>query len=197
MGRPILALAYSDGLQADRYLSEVGYRLRGEGIKVAGLVQLNTFVRDRTKCDMAVEELFSGTILQLSEDRGRDARGCRLDRSVLAEAASFLLQALESKPDILVLNKFGKVEAEGGGLRDVLVAALDLGIPVLVGVPFRNIDQWRAFAGDLAQECQLGSCAIKSWLKVHKIGEPDAHSAARDVAASLGFGTDRPSSRIE
>jgi nucleoside-triphosphatase THEP1 len=197
MVHPILALAYSDGLEADRHLSEVGYRLRAEGIKVAGLVQLNTFVRDRTKCDMAVEELFSGTILQLSEDRGRDARGCRLDRSVLADAASLLLKALESKPDILVLNKFGKVEAEGGGLRDVLAAALDLGIPVLVGVPFRNIDQWRAFAGDMAQECQLGSCAIKSWLKVHKIGEANAYSAARDVAASVGFGTDRPSSRIE
>lgn len=184
MRRPILALAYSDGLEADRHLSEVGYRLRAGGIKVAGLVQLNTFVRDRTKCDMAVEELFSGTILQLSEDRGRDARGCRLDRSVLADAASLLLKALESKPEILVLNKFGKVESEGGGLRDVLALAIDLGIPVLVGVPFRNIDQWRAFAGDMAQECQLGSCAIKSWLKEHEIGDAFAYSAARDIAAS-------------
>lgn len=197
MGRPILALAYSDGLQADRYLSEVGYRLRGEGIKVAGLVQLNTFVRDRTKCDMAVEELFSGTILQLSEDRGRDARGCRLDRSVLSDAAGLLLKALESKPEILVLNKFGKVESEGGGLRDVLAAALDLEIPVLVGVPFRNIDQWRAFASDMAQECQVGSRAIETWLREHEIGKSNTFSGTREVAASTSVETDLLASRID
>lgn len=68
---------------------------------------------------MAVEELFSGTVLQLSEDRRKEASSCRLDRSTLTQAAGLLLTALEDKPDILVLNKCGKVEAEGEGLRDV------------------------------------------------------------------------------
>ena len=72
---------------------------------VAGLVQLNTFVRDPGKCDMAVEELFSGTVLQLSEDRGRQARGCRLDRAILAEAAGLLIDALDIRPDILILGQ--------------------------------------------------------------------------------------------
>ncbi len=68
---PILAIVYSDGLAADRFISDLGYRIRDAGIGVAGIVQHNKFIRDRTKCDMAVEELASGTVLQLSEDRGR------------------------------------------------------------------------------------------------------------------------------
>ncbi len=139
----ILAVVYSDGLAADKFLAEWGYALRSSGLSVAGLVQLNTFERSPGKCDMDVEELFSGTVLQLSEDRGQQARGCRLDHSILAEAAALLDKALDEKPDVLVLNKFGKVEAEGGGLRDVLAKAVELDVPIVVGVPFRNIDQWR------------------------------------------------------
>lgn len=168
----ILAVVYTDGIGADRFLAELGYSLRAAGLNVAGLVQLNSFVRDPVKCDMAVEELFSGTILQLSEDRGPHARGCRLDRNVLFEAAALLIKALAEKPDLLVLNKFGKMEAEGAGLRDVLARAVEEGVPVVVGVPFRNLDQWRAFAGDLAEECPVETNRIQRWVSSRGFVQP-------------------------
>lgn len=167
--RPIIAVVYSDGLAADRFLADVGYSLRTAGIAVAGLVQLNSFKRDPVKCDMAVEELFSSTVLQLSENRGRDTRGCRLDRAILAQAVGLLIGALNEKPDILVLNKFGKVEAEGTGLRDVIALAVEREVPIIVGVPFRNLDQWRIFAADLADECPVASPDLQEWLRSQKI----------------------------
>lgn len=170
---PILAVVYTDGIAADRFLAEFGYSLRSSGLNVAGLVQFNSFVRDSVKCDMAVEELFSGTVLQLSEDRGPQARGCRLDRAVLVEAAALLLAALNEKPDIMILNKFGKTEAEGAGLRDVLARAFEEGVPVVVGVPFRNLDQWRIFAGDLAQECRADRAEVQRWLVARYIRPQD------------------------
>lgn len=63
--------------------------------------------------------------------------------------------ALERRPGVLVLNKFGKTEAEGGGFRDLIVQAVGASIPVLVAVPHRNLEPWRAFAGDLACEVTL------------------------------------------
>ncbi len=110
---------------------------------------------------------FSGAVLQLSEDRGKESSGCRLDRSILTEAAGLLLAALEERPDILVLNKFGKVEAEGEGLRDALAKAVELGVPIVVGVPFRNLDQWRTFAGDMVDECEAETPRIRNWLGAH------------------------------
>lgn len=165
----ILAVIYSDGLAADKHLAGWGYALRAAGLRVAGLVQLNTFERDASKCDMAVEELFSGTVLQLSEDRGKDARGCRLDRSILTQAAGLLWTALDHRLDVMVLNKFGKLEAEGAGLRDALTKAVDRGVPIIVGVPFRNLDQWRIFAGDMAEECAIGSPQVRDWLFARKL----------------------------
>lgn len=178
----ILAVVYTDGLAADKFLAGWGYALRAGGLSVAGLVQLNTFERDPGKCDMAVEELFSGAVLQLSEDRGKEAKGCRLDRGILAEAAGLLLAALEEKPDIVVLNKFGKVEAEGEGLRDALAKAVELDVPIVVGVPFRNLDQWRLFAGDLAEECPVDSPKIKQWLAARDL-LPEDDRLAGDAAA--------------
>lgn len=164
---PILAIVYSDGLAADRFISDLGYRIRDAGVAVAGIVQHNKFIRDRTKCDMAVEELASETVLQLSEDRGKEARGCRLDRGALAEAAALLSASLENGPDLVILNKFGKLEAEGRGLRDTLADAVQLGVPIVVGVPYRNIEQWRAFAEGLAEECAIGSPRLHEWLLRH------------------------------
>lgn len=179
----ILAVVYTDGLAADKFLAGWGYALRAGGLSVAGLVQLNTFERDPGKCDMAVEELFSGAVLQLSEDRGKEAKGCRLDRGILAEAAGLLLAALEEKPDIVVLNKFGKVEAEGEGLRDALAKAVELDVPIVVGVPFRNLDQWRLFAGDLAEECPVDSPKVRQWLAARDL-LPDGERLAGETAVN-------------
>lgn len=164
---PILAIVYSDGLAADRLISDLGYRIRDAGIAVAGIVQHNKFVRDRTRCDMEVEELASGIVLQISEDRGKEARGCRMDRGALVEAAGLLSLSLNSEPDILIINKFGKLEAEGRGLRETFSDAVQLGVPIVVGVPYRNIEQWRGFAGGLAEECSIGSSRLHGWLLQH------------------------------
>jgi hypothetical protein len=113
---------------------------------------------------MEVEELASGIVLQLSEDRGREARGCRLDRGVLSEAVALVSASLENQPELVILNKFDKVEAEGRGFRDTLADAVQLGVPIVIGVPYRNIDQWRAFTEGLAEECFVGSSRLHDWL---------------------------------
>ena len=50
-------------------------------------------------------------------------------------------------PDLLVLNKFGKVEAEGRGLLDLVAMAVDRGVPVVIGVPVRNLEALAQFRG--------------------------------------------------
>jgi hypothetical protein len=183
----ILAVVYTDGLAADKLLAGCGYALRAAGLAVAGIVQFNSFERDPDKCDMVVEELLSGRVLQLSERRGREASGCRLDRTVLTEAAALLLSALDEHPDILVVNKFGKVEAEGTGLRDVLAKAAESNVPILVGVPYRNLDQWRAFAGDLAEECAADISHVRRWLVGHGLFPKDAADDDQPTTSSAAM----------
>ena len=96
---------------------------------------------------------------------------------------TLLLAALKELPDILVLNKFGKVEAEGDGLRDALAKAVELEVPIVVGVPFRNLDQWRIFAGDMAEECSIDSMYLQRWLLTHDL-LPGYQRLIGDIAVS-------------
>jgi hypothetical protein len=160
----ILAIVYSDGIAADRVLADVGYRLRDSGVAITGLVQHNHCVRERVRCDMEVEELASRIVLQLAEDRGDGATGCRLDPAALMEAAALITASLNNGPELLIINKFGKCEAEGGGLRAPLTEAFERGIPAIIGVPYRNIEQWRAFTECLAEESAINPARLRRWL---------------------------------
>jgi hypothetical protein len=101
----------------------------------------------------------------LFENRGAGARGCRLDEAALAEATARVEGSFEQVPHLLVLNKFGKVECDGGGLRDLIASAIDRGIPVIIGVPERNLGAWRDFAGEFAAELPDESGRIMGWLE--------------------------------
>lgn len=163
--RCLLAVVYDDGIAADRLLSDLGYDLRAQGVGVQGLVQRNSFRRDRAKCDMELEELGTGRVFQLSKDRGKLAGGCRLDREAIVTAATVMAAGIEANCELLIVNKFGRSEAEGRGLRDLIADAACRGISTIVGVPRRNLEVWERFAGELSDRCSIDELqSIRSWI---------------------------------
>ena len=122
---------------------------RAAGLAVAGMIQEDERRPDRRRCDMTLVDLGSGRRIGLSEDRGKDTRGCRMDHAALEEAAGLALAALDGErlPDLLVLSKFGKREIEGRGFRQVVEKAVELGVPLLVGVTADHVEGFRAFGG--------------------------------------------------
>lgn len=111
----------------------------------------------RSRCDMILEDLGSGKQVEISEDRGPLARGCMLAVSQLMYAIELATRSLDDRCDLLVVNKFGKTEAEGGGFRPLIVDAMAREIPVLIAVPAANLESWRHFAQGLAIEIPVES----------------------------------------
>lgn len=140
-------------------------RARGLGLRVAGVLQHLASQDAKHHCDVELENLFSGHRTPLFENRGREARGCRLDKAALVEATARIESSLGSNPDLLVLSKFGKVECEGGGLRDLIADAINRGIPVIIGVPDRNLEAWRHFAGEFAVELSDDLDGVARWVE--------------------------------
>jgi nucleoside-triphosphatase THEP1 len=176
----IAAVVYpvSEGAHADTVLSEVARDLKSRGLRIAGAVQHNTHSGDRCRCDMTLEDLASGTLVQISEDRGPEARGCRLDSSALEEIVGLVCSSLEGKPDLVVVNKFGKREAEGSGFRAAIEQALDSGIAVLTAVSSTNLAEWENFAGGLDERLPLEPTAIAAWCS-----KADRHSDLEAAAS--------------
>lgn len=134
----------------DQILAGLAHRLAQRGIRCGGTVQINTGRPDAGPCDMDVKVLPDGPVLRISQDLGRDSRGCRLDPQALETAVGFVSAGFADRPDVLIVNKFGKHEAEGRGFRDVIADALALEIPVIVGLNGLNKPAFEEFSGGLA-----------------------------------------------
>lgn len=163
-GPSVAAIVYANEVYPDAVFKRLVERCRGWGMSLAGVVQHPAFEGGDRRCDVVLEDLTTGHRTALFENRGPAARGCRLDEGALAEAMVRVEGSLENAPQLLVLNKFGKVECEGGGLRDLIASAIDRGIPVIIGVPERNLGAWRSFAGDLAVELADAAGDVDHWL---------------------------------
>jgi hypothetical protein len=137
-------------------------RIEARGLALAGTVQTNTERPGRDLCDMDIRVLPDGPVLRISQDLGAGTRGCRLDRGALETAAAAAATGLGGAA-LLVVNKFGKVEAEGRGLVPVIAAAVERGLPVLVGVNGLNLPAFLDFTGGLATALPPEPDAIVRW----------------------------------
>lgn len=161
----LAAIIYDKGFRIDDFMAAVVSRLDAEGIRVCGLVQEN-FGDDPNCSVMTLVDLGSSGRFGISQRLGADARGCRLDPHGLAAAGGQLDQALAGGADLLVLNKFGKAEAEqGAGLRSTVSRALDVGLPVLTAVRPPYTAGWADFHGGLAAELAPDLDTVLAWCR--------------------------------
>jgi hypothetical protein len=162
----LAAIVYANDEYPDAIFKWIVSECRSRHLVLSGVLQRPAFEGADKRCDVLLEDLASGHCTLLFEDRGAGARGCRLDVAALVEASMRVEGSLEKDPALLVLNKFGKVEADGGGMCDLMAKALERGIPVIIGVPARNLDAWRNFAGEFSVELSGDAGQIGEWLAV-------------------------------
>lgn len=158
-------VVYEDGLKVDNLLARCAADLAALGCRLGGVVQSNLHRRGRRKCDMYLKDLMSGEEILISSDRGNEARGCRLDPAAFVRIGAWVDCALVKNVDLLVLNKFGKEEAHGRGLRPLIADALIAEIPVLIAVSRRNLADFLAFAGGSSTQLPSDSETIVAWCR--------------------------------
>ncbi|MDE2379448.1 DUF2478 domain-containing protein [Bradyrhizobium sp.] len=142
-----LALVYDTSADLNQWFERLVAELRRSGKSLAGLVQHDVPHAGRSRCDMVLHELATGRSISISQDLGAGAISCRLSTPRLIEAAQ-LVESRLADAEIVFLNKFGKAEAEGGGLRDLIARSIDGGKSLVIGVPRSNQAAWTEFCGD-------------------------------------------------
>jgi uncharacterized protein DUF2478 len=161
---PLLAaIVYTDSIYPDAAFAALVERSRSLGLSLAGVLQRRVSEAPDRRCDVLLEDLSTGHCTSIFEDRGVGAAGCRLDEAALGEAAARIEGEMAERPDLLVLNKFGKAECAGGGLLDLIASAMDRQITVVIGVPRSNLQAWRDFAGGLSVELSDEIGDIERW----------------------------------
>lgn len=149
----------------DLILWRLASEFAARGFRCCGTVQINTERAESGPCDMDVKILPDGPNLRISQDLGPSSRGCRLDPAALETAVGLVAASLDRHTDLLIINKFGKHEAEGRGFRNVIAEALDLDVPVLVGLNGLNRSAFETFAGGLAIQLPPNKRALNDWVE--------------------------------
>jgi hypothetical protein len=146
----------------DDCLAEAVANLEARGFRLAGTVRVLPADPHAHACDMDVRVLPDGPSRRISQPLGMLSQGCRLD----TDAVETLALAVESRiagADLLVVNKFGKQEAAGRGLRQAIVMAIEADIPVLIGVNGLNLPEFLGFAADQAVRIEGRPESIVAW----------------------------------
>ena len=158
-------VVYDSGLVGDALIAQCAADLVVSGYRLGGVVQSNKQRHGRRRCDMYVKDLLGGDEVKISLDRGNGARGCRLDPDAFARIDAWVERAVLARVDLLIINKFGKEEAHGRGLRPAIAEALIAEIPLMIGVSTQNLCDFKTFVGDEATRLRPDIEAIAAWCR--------------------------------
>ncbi len=150
--------------KTNELLAGVAAALAKQGLRLAGTVQLDTEREEEFHCDMDVLVLPDGPKIRISQYLGADARGCKLNPEALETAVMATEAEIGRGADLLIVNKFGKQEAEGRGFRNAVGEALSRDIPALIGVSGATVEAFLEFVGE-AEELPPEPEAVLDWAK--------------------------------
>jgi len=165
---PIAAIVHDGKHMADSTLLDFVADLRAQGWVLRGLVSGVTVCQTpgANPCTLrVVRDLHTGKVYPISQNLGKGSVACCLDVGALLDAASVLHRARESAPDLVVINRFGILEADGDGFAQEMLALMTDGIPVLTVVSRSYLEVWRTFTGGLAQELAPERAALTAWAR--------------------------------
>jgi hypothetical protein len=157
----VAALVYGQRDDPDVLLGTFARRLIRQGYDALGVIQ--------RRGDIDAGRAGSARFVLLPDEDGRDD-GCRseapggVDGAIaLQDVATRLASELRRRPDLLILNRYGSMEVGGAGLLDVLSAAIELDIPVVIAVPEALFGSWLNLANGLAVRLKPNLGALNRW----------------------------------
>ncbi|MBK9136182.1 MAG: DUF2478 domain-containing protein [Betaproteobacteria bacterium] len=149
----------------DELLVTVARRQQRAGRRVRGLVMTYPRGREGCACEMVLVDVNTDDEYVVSQPLGADSTACRGDAQGFARASEVLRRAATEAPDLVICNRFGRLEAEGGGFRAELLELMAQDVPLLTAVAPRYLEDWRRFTGGAAAELVAQESGVEKWVQ--------------------------------
>lgn len=159
----IAALRGATSHELQGALSAFAREVQSQGFRVAGVIEESSCGRAGGCKSLSVKDIGSGETIPISQKLGAGSEACNLDPGGLALACGRIEAAINRGVDVVVLSKFGKLEASRSGLCDAFRAAILADIPVVTAVAAPVAQEWDCFAGELSQYVEPDIDALAIW----------------------------------
>jgi hypothetical protein len=165
MDAPVKSIAVVRGASRAR-VQEV-FRALAErwrlSVRLAGLVAEEHGLADRACSAGFLRNIGSGERFSIFQDLGPGSTACHLDETGTLTAADGVRRDIAVGCDLVLLSKFGKLEAEERGLFGAFQAALDAHIPLLTSVSPPFEEPWKRLVGQSFSILPADPDAIGVW----------------------------------
>ena len=183
------AVIYRSGKDdVDSLLASFAADLIREGHRIGGIVQHNAKGACGPHDLMRMIDLMTGRTIPICQALGSGAVSCKLDPAGLADAAVSVSRAIAENVELVIVNKFSRQEAAGGGLRAEIADAVVAGLPILTAVSDKVYDAWAEFTGGFGTTLVCERRIIDDWWQ-----EMSWRESRGRVLARLEQTLDRPS----
>lgn len=143
-------------------LSRFVKKLTASNVCVGGILQEELIDSDGGKKGIYAIDITTGRRILIKRPM-KDDRDCGLDVSALAKTTAIIREAINHRPDLMVIEKFGDQEQIGEGLSDEIFQTIVAGIPLLIAVPEPALDIWQERSGGLGGILPFEEDAFHKW----------------------------------
>ena len=165
----LAAIHYEQGEDVSAVLAAAIARLRSGGAEIGGLLQQPETPGSARCRTLDLMDLRTGERARITQDRGIESRGCKLDEQGLLSMAHCIESAIADAVDLIVVSRFGRAEAAGHGLLASCADVVCAEIPLLTAVRDPYVGRWREFHGGLAAEIPCSAQAVVDWFEaIHR-----------------------------
>lgn len=164
----IAALVYPVEDRPDLILCAFAGLLMDAGLRVCGLVQLRDPHREGSPGRVMVLDRWQ--VVDVGRPDG--ARGdCRLDAQWLDQMGAQAEASIRRGVDIVIVNRFGPLEAHGRGFRNAIRAASQTATPLVIAVPTFAFEGWTRFSSGMTVRLDCSLDSLLGWW--NRIAKPE------------------------
>jgi Protein of unknown function (DUF2478) len=117
--------------------------------RIAGVLEENHGQENQVCGAGYLRSIASGARYSMFQDLGPGSTACRIDPAGLLLAGEAVRRDIAAGCDLVLLNRFAKLEAERQGLISAFAAAVEAGVPLLTSVSPAFQGAWKRFAAPL------------------------------------------------
>lgn len=138
-----------DSATVQRLFAEAIAKWRAAGFRVAGLIEETHGLEGRVCNAGVLRDIVSGQSYPIYLEILPPGHTCHIDSKGAEDAGAAVLADIQTC-DLVVLSKFGKLEAGQGGLIGAFETAMAAKKPILTTVAEKHWAAWNAFAPQAA-----------------------------------------------
>lgn len=130
----------------------------GSQAKVAGVVE-----ETPAGGEAQLRSLPDGQVYRVFQELGSGSGACGLDAGSVVGACEAVRRQIAAGCDLVVLSKFGKLEADRTGLAEAFASGLTAGTPILTSVGAKYDAAWARFASPFYVLLPPELAALQAW----------------------------------